>query len=92
MSKFRASFPCPYCGHENHLSVSEYGEFMPRVIACDNDSGGCDSWFAVTATVEVIVTPTVRKIDGCEPPAEKVADIRAWREGRGDAEAVGGAA
>ena len=67
---FGADFPCPHCGHLNSHWFAWWSH-APKVVLCDNESGGCDTYFAVTGVVQFTVTPTVRKIEGIErtPPA-----------------------
>jgi hypothetical protein len=70
---YGGEFPCPHCGHVNSAWFQWYGG-PPEIVCCDNDSGGCDTYFAVTAKVEITVTPTARKIEGIEmrerPPVD----------------------
>lgn len=76
---FEGTFKCPHCGHENSHWFPLWAG-CPEVVCCDNESGGCDTYFAVTAVVEITVTPTARKIEGIGPSRET---IEAW--GRGGA-------
>lgn len=71
---FEGIFNCPHCGHENAHWFPLW-QARPEVVCCDNETGGCDTYFAVTAVVEVTVTPTARKIEGIGPSRET---IEAW--------------
>jgi hypothetical protein len=55
---------CPFCGILDRVSFPLYGAGIPRIVYCDTEAGGCDQYYAVTATVQVIVEPTVHRIDG----------------------------
>lgn len=64
-TKYEGVFACPHCGHENGHWFGIWAG-RPEVICCDVDSGGCDTYFAVTAVVDVAVTVTARKIEGID--------------------------
>lgn len=64
-TQFEGLFKCPHCGHENSHWFGLWAG-RPEVVACDCDDGGCDTYFAVTAEVSVMVTATARKIEGIE--------------------------
>lgn len=70
---YGAEFPCPHCGHTNSAFFNWWGGH-PVVVCCPVDDGGCDTYFAVTAVVQITVTPTTRKIEGIElrerPPVD----------------------
>jgi transcription elongation factor Elf1 len=76
---YGGEFNCPHCGHVNSAWFP-WDSRAPQVVCCDNEAGGCDTWFAVTAKVTITVEPTARKIEGISPSRET---IDAW--GRGDA-------
>jgi hypothetical protein len=70
--KFEGVFRCPHCGHENSHWFGIWAN-CPEIVTCDSEEGGCDTYFAVTARVDVTVTVTPRKIEGIEPgPFEPV--------------------
>ena len=67
MSDRRVPVACPYCGFVNSAAVSATEWFpRPRVVLCDCDEGGCDSYFV--AKIRVSVETEGLKIEGCEPP------------------------
>lgn len=38
---------CPYCGHDNKISLHRGEELRPKVVLCDVEDGpGCDRYFA----------------------------------------------
>lgn len=80
---FRGEFACPHCGHVNSRYFSWWSH-APEVVCCDCEEGGCDTYFTVTAQVDITVTPTVRKIEGIEPVERAAADLD-WTHDEGGA-------
>lgn len=63
---YQGVFTCPHCGHENGHWFSRTSQ-RPEIVLCDNEDGGCDTYFAVTAIVEINVAVTAHKVEGVEP-------------------------
>jgi len=67
MSDHRAPVSCPYCGFINTVAMSVSERWpRPRVVLCDCDEGGCDSYFVAKISIEIETQGL--KIEGCEPP------------------------
>lgn len=64
-TQYEGIFRCPHCDHENSHWFGLWA-FRPEVICCDTENGGCDTYFTVTAVVDITVTVTPRKIEGIE--------------------------
>lgn len=46
----RVSTKCPYCGHSQFVVGSIFGL---NIASCDNETGGCDCYFAVKIKKEI---------------------------------------
>lgn len=49
---------CPHCGHENECRT-DTPVFLPRLIFCDAEWGGCDEPIAFTAKFKIDVEVAV---------------------------------
>lgn len=73
----RAEFLCPYCAHANHLCIPQFGTLGMELVCCDSETGGCDSYFAVSVRVTTTLIPTVRRIERCSKFKEYSPDPQA---------------
>jgi hypothetical protein len=62
---------CPYCGHENRVSVSRYS--VPEITHCDTDEGGCDQYFVMKPTVTIRVEVSGYRIAGLGLTVDRTA-------------------
>jgi hypothetical protein len=70
---FRKPVHCPHCGCLNQVNFPLHGAGIPQLILCEPEEGGCDQWFAITATVRVVIEPTVHRIEGVGQPVDRTA-------------------
>jgi hypothetical protein len=62
---------CPHCPVHWTVHFPRFPH-TPELVECETDEGGCGATFAVTASVEVKVVPTVRKIEGLGPDIPRI--------------------
>ena len=51
----RTTARCPYCDKEQFVfvEIDEYGFLEMKIVVCDNEDGGCDKSYVVSAECKI---------------------------------------